>query len=212
MFTRFPWPIETLVQRLQNYFSTYTVLQQPQPVLVEEIDIGPDMIPVDELDPENGSRPPSSPTIVAVEVPNPSWPDSNIGMGLPNNEIGQNTSFTNLQEELPNPSWPVSSETFPTDNLPSGNTTSETSASESPASESPASESPVSENHSSEIPSLENRVPEKPASQTATLETTAPETPAPETPVSATPASVNKQTGALSSVTQIATTLPTTQP
>ncbi|KAF4523668.1 hypothetical protein B566_EDAN006038 [Ephemera danica] len=41
-FTRFPWPVENWVQRLQNYFSTYTVTQEP--LLIEEVDLGPDLV------------------------------------------------------------------------------------------------------------------------------------------------------------------------
>jgi hypothetical protein len=50
LFTsRFPWPLEPVVQRVQNYFSTYTV-PTVEPLLDEEVDLGPTIEEVDDYE------------------------------------------------------------------------------------------------------------------------------------------------------------------
>lgn len=49
LFSRFPWPLEPVVQRLQNYFSTYTV-PTVEPLLDEEVDLGPAIEDVDDYE------------------------------------------------------------------------------------------------------------------------------------------------------------------
>ncbi|CAB3366224.1 Hypothetical predicted protein [Cloeon dipterum] len=49
LFSRFPWPLESVVQRVQNYYSTYTV-PQVEPLLDEEVDLGPEPVVVEEVD------------------------------------------------------------------------------------------------------------------------------------------------------------------
>ncbi|XP_059471471.1 uncharacterized protein LOC132194310 [Neocloeon triangulifer] len=49
LFSRFPWPLEPVVQRVQNYFSTYSV-PTVEPLLDEEVDLGPAIEEVDDIE------------------------------------------------------------------------------------------------------------------------------------------------------------------